>query len=71
LYILSEADNKVNMLFLDACRDVPIGAKGGTKGLGQIHTTPKGTLVVYATAAILTLLNQHKFLQINPSIALP
>jgi len=48
---LNSANNKLNMLFLDACRDVPIGAKGGKKGLGQINTTPKGTLVVYATEA--------------------
>jgi len=48
---LNRANNKLNMLFLDACRDVPIGAKGGKKGLGQISTTPKGTLVVYATEA--------------------
>jgi len=48
---LNRANNKLNMLFLDACRDVPIGAKGGKKGLGQINTTPKGTLVVYATEA--------------------
>lgn len=48
---LEQANNKVNMLFLDACRDVPTGTKGGTKGLGQIATTPKGTLIVYATEA--------------------
>jgi hypothetical protein len=45
------AGNRVNMLFLDACRDVPTGAKGGTKGLGQPATRPKGSLVVYATEA--------------------
>ena len=48
---LSMANNRVNMLFLDACRDVPTGAKGGTKGLRQPTTTPKGSLVVYATEA--------------------
>jgi len=51
LDILSSANNRVNMLFLDACRDVPVGSRGGTKGLGQISVTPKGTLVVYATEA--------------------
>jgi uncharacterized caspase-like protein len=45
------AGNRVNMLFLDACRDVPTGAKGGTKGLGQPTNTPNGSLVVYATKA--------------------
>ena len=48
---LSIANNRVNMFFLDACRDVPTGAKGGKKGLGQPTTTPKGFLVVYATEA--------------------
>ena len=51
LDMLDSANNRVNMLFLDACRDVPVGSKGGTKGLGQISVTPKGTLVVYATEA--------------------
>jgi hypothetical protein len=30
---------------------VPTSTKGGSKGLGQIKNTPKGTLVVYATKA--------------------
>jgi hypothetical protein len=46
---LKESGNRVNMFFLDACRDVPVGTKGSSKGLGQIKNTPKGTLVVYAT----------------------
>ena len=49
LYMLNSANNAVNMLFLDACRDVPIGSTGGSKGLGQIGSIPKGTMVVYAT----------------------
>ena len=48
---LNNAGNRVNMFFLDACRDVPTSTKGGSKGLGQIKNTPKGTLVVYATKA--------------------
>ena len=48
---LKGAGNKVNLLFLDACRDVPTGTKGGTKGLTQPTNTPKGSLVVYATEA--------------------
>jgi hypothetical protein len=48
---LKDAGNRVNMFFLDACRDVPTSTKGGSKGLGQIKNTPKGTLVVYATKA--------------------
>jgi len=47
---LKESGNDgVNMFFLDACRDVPVGTKGTSKSLGQIKNTPKGTLVVYAT----------------------
>ena len=46
---LKASGNRVNMFFLDACRDIPVGTKGGSKGLGQIQNTPKGTLVVYAT----------------------
>jgi len=45
------AGNKLNMLFLDACRNIPTGARGGTRGLAQAPLTPKGTMVVYATEA--------------------
>jgi len=45
------AGNKLNMLFLDACRNIPTGARGGTRGLAQAPLTPKGTLIVYATEA--------------------
>jgi len=51
LETLKGAGNRVNMIFLDACRDVPTGAKGGTKGLGQPVARPKGSLIVYATEA--------------------
>jgi len=49
LETLKESSNRLNMLFLDACRDVPTGTKGGTKGLVRLGSTPKGALVVYAT----------------------
>jgi hypothetical protein len=48
---ISDANNRVNMVFLDACRDVPTGAKGASKGLGQPTNTPNGSLIVYATKA--------------------
>jgi len=51
LETLEGAGNRINMVFLDACRDVPTGAKGGTKGLGQPMARPKGSLIVYATEA--------------------
>ena len=46
---LQRANNSVNMLFFDACRDVPVGTRGGTKGLGNPTNKPKGSLIVYAT----------------------
>lgn len=49
LETLEQSGNRLNMLFLDACRDVPMGTKGGTKGLAQPMTRPKGSLIVYAT----------------------
>ncbi len=51
LETLEEARNGLNMIFLDACRNIPTGLKGGTKGLGQPVARPKGSLVVYATEA--------------------
>lgn len=69
---LKEAGNRVNMLFLDACRDVPLGAKGSSKGLGQIQNTPKGTLVVYATQAGQIAKDNSNFINsIINTIALP
>ncbi|HHS91973.1 MAG TPA: caspase family protein, partial [Campylobacterales bacterium] len=59
---LKEAGNRVNMLFLDACRDnTPTGTKGGKKGLAQAPLTPKGTLVVYATEATKTADDNNNF----------
>jgi len=59
---LSMANNRVNMLFLDACRNVPTGTRGGTKGLGQPTATPKGSLVVYATEAGKTAEDNSNFI---------
>ncbi len=63
LETLKEAGNRVNMLFLDACRDnTPTGTKGGKKGLAQAPLTPKGTLVVYATEATKTADDNNNFI---------
>lgn len=68
LATLNQAGNRVNMLFLDACRnETPTGTKGGTKGLPQAPRTPKGTLVVYATEAKKTADDNDRF--INSLIA--
>jgi hypothetical protein len=62
LETLKDAGNRVNMVFLDACRDVPTGAKGGTKGLGQPVARPKGSLIVYATEAGKVANDNSKFI---------
>jgi TPR repeat protein len=54
-YPLEEMENakaRVNMVILDACRDNPISGKfrsAGGRGLAPPNTTPKGTVIVYAT----------------------
>ncbi len=45
------ARTKANILFLDACRDVPTATMGnGTKGLGQVKRQPSSTLILYSTS---------------------
>jgi uncharacterized caspase-like protein len=48
---MEEADNNVNLIFLDACRDNPIktGKKGFSKGLAKVDS-PMGSLIAFATA---------------------
>jgi uncharacterized caspase-like protein len=45
------ADNRINLVILDACRNNPIvrSMRSGTRGLAQIDA-PQGTLIAYATA---------------------
>jgi formylglycine-generating enzyme required for sulfatase activity len=53
--ILDELDNgksRANIVMLDACRNNPISGKfrsGATRGLAVPSSTPKGTVIVYAT----------------------
>ncbi|CAA6801442.1 MAG: Unknown protein [uncultured Sulfurovum sp.] len=47
---MANAKTKANILFLDACRDVPTGTMGGTKGLGQVNRQPSSTLILYSTS---------------------
>jgi len=47
---MANARTKANILFLDACRDVPTGTMGGTKGLGQVNRQPSSTLILYSTS---------------------
>ena len=49
---LSEAENELNMIVLDACRDNPFGwARSGSRGLSVISHAPSGSIVMYATGA--------------------
>ena len=53
--LLEEMDSsksRVNIVMLDACRNNPISGKfrsGATRGLAPPASTPKGTVIVYAT----------------------
>ena len=48
---MANARTKVNILFLDACRNVPTGTMGGgTKGLGNVKRKPPSTLILYSTS---------------------
>jgi len=53
--ILDELDNRksrANIVMLDACRNNPMSGRfrsGATRGLAAPNSTPKGTVIVYAT----------------------
>ncbi len=48
---MEKADNTMNMVFLDACRDNPFARsfRTGSRGLAQMDA-PSGSLIVYSTA---------------------
>ena len=48
---LEEAKNELNMIVLDACRDVPALDRSGSRGLSVEGHVPRGSIVMYATAA--------------------
>jgi len=49
---LNEAENELNMIVLDACRDNPFGwSRSGSRGLSVISQAPSGSIVMYATSA--------------------
>jgi len=58
---MATARTKANILFLDACRDVPTGTMGGTKGLGQVKNRPSGSLIVYSTSKNTTAKDNRLF----------
>lgn len=54
LDLLAESKARVNLLFLDACRNNPYrrSARDGARGLGRVDAgLPSGTLIAYATRA--------------------
>ncbi|MDR2632807.1 MAG: leucine-rich repeat protein [Treponema sp.] len=49
---LQDANNALNIVVLDACRDNPFaGTKSDPKGLGVVGRQPPGSIIVYATSA--------------------
>ena len=49
---LNDANNDLNVVILDACRDNPFGwNRSGSRGLGQVSSQPAGSVIVYATSA--------------------
>ena len=49
---LRDAGNELNMIVLDACRDLPPALdRSAPRGLSVISVVPRGTIVMYATAA--------------------
>jgi len=49
---VSRAENRANIIILDACRDNPFARsfRSSAKGLAEVGDTPTGTLIFYATA---------------------
>ena len=48
---LNEAENELNMIVLDACRDNPFGwNRSGTRGLAIVNRAPRGSIIFYATS---------------------
>jgi hypothetical protein len=49
---IQEAENTLNIVVLDACRDNPFGwSRGSSRGLSVVSRQPPGSIVVYATSA--------------------
>lgn len=51
LDLMQGAGNRLNLVFLDACRDNPYAWKrSGTRGLSVVTAQPPGSIIVYATS---------------------
>jgi hypothetical protein len=52
LDLVQSGGNKLNLVFLDACRNNPFSwARGTTRGLSIVSVQPPGSVIVYATSA--------------------
>ncbi|GHU26117.1 hypothetical protein FACS1894164_16810 [Spirochaetia bacterium] len=52
LDLLQEAENELNIIVLDACRDFPSSwNRGGSRGLSVVTGQPSDSIIVYATSA--------------------
>ena len=53
LAYMDQGSTRLNLCFLDACRDNPLpgSSRGLTRGLAVVKNRPQETLIVYATAA--------------------
>ena len=48
---LNEAENELNMIVLDACRDNPFAwNRSGTRGFVVVNRIPRGSIIFYATS---------------------
>jgi len=49
---LNDANNSLNVVVLDACRDNPFGwSRSGTRGLAMVSRQPADSIIIYATSA--------------------
>lgn len=52
LDLMQDAHNKLNLVFLDACRNNPFSwARSASRGLSVVGNQPPGSIIVYATSA--------------------
>lgn len=48
---LREANNVLNVIVLDACRNLPLALRGGSRGLIPVQMPHPGSIIVYSTGA--------------------
>jgi hypothetical protein len=49
---LNQAENALNIVVLDACRDNPFSwARSGSRGLQVVGSQPADSIIVYATSS--------------------